>query len=263
MIHMFSPANIITSLNLLSGVFSILLILSGNLMDGVALIFLGAIFDFLDGFVARWTRSYSELGKQLDSLADIVTFGVAPGIMMFVVLTLSVTFDDGLSVFSSKQIAETWMQWLSSITKRDADLFPLVAFCIPFFSLFRLAKFNIDTKQSERFIGLPTPANTIFFCTYPLVLSDVDNKALNFLFDPSLIVVIILIMSFLLVSNMPLFSLKFKTFKWKGNEIRIIFLLISLLFIFVFHFWSIAIIVFLYLFLSLIENFYNARRNEI
>jgi CDP-diacylglycerol--serine O-phosphatidyltransferase len=144
---------------------------------------------------------------------------------------------------------------------------PFFALAIPFFSLFRLAKFNIDERQSQQFIGLPTPANTLFFMTFPLVLSYGDLSFLDWnvdIFQPEILAFLCVTMSILLIVEVPLFALKFNHFKWKENEMRYAFLLISAGLILVFKTWAIALIVFLYVVLSLVNNIFNKRKsNEI
>lgn len=263
---MFNLANLFTSANLISGVFAIILSFTGNIHLAVFSIFLGAIFDFLDGFFARIFNTSGELGKQLDSLADMVTFGVAPGVLMMVVLAS----DLSISNFSIEKTQLDFLTWINDLLSfKSADvLVPLAGLIIPFFSLFRLAKFNLDTRQTSSFIGLPTPANTLFFTTFPLVLvyGSADTSWLtSLLFNPLVIISLICLLGLLMVSEIPLFSLKIKGARWKGNETRLIFLLISLIFIFVFKVWAIAIIVLLYLMMSIIENTFikSKESNEI
>lgn len=271
MSKLFNIPNLLTAGNMLCGVLAILCALTSRPDLAVYLIFLGAIFDFLDGFVARKLKVDGEMGKQLDSLADMVTFGVAPGVIMFVILSNAPIFGtffhrgytDFPFGFNWKNL-EVGME--AAFSGGKVFLLSFLSLLIPFFSLFRLAKFNLDTRQSESFIGLPTPANTLFFMSYPLVLSnkEVFNQFDYFMFNPIVISVLVVVMSVLLVSEIPLFSLKFKHFKWKGNEVRFLFLLISFLFILVFRFWSLALIVFLYLILSLIQNkILKTSKNEI
>ncbi len=256
---MFNLANLVTSFNLLCGVFSVLFAVTGYIHWAVFAIFAGAIFDFLDGFIARAMNTMGELGKQLDSLADMVTFGVAPGVLMLVVLTLDFS---NFEVYSAELVRTSFIAWLDSWMKGTIDFFPLLALLIPFFSLFRLAKFNLDTRQTSSFIGLPTPANTLFYTSLPLVIvyksEDVMQLPYAYFFQPIVIGSLIVILSLMMVSEIPLFSLKVKNFKIKGNELRFLFLLISLVFILVFNVWAIAIIVLLYLILSILENtFFN------
>ena len=266
---MFNLANLFTAANLLSGITAILLALTGSWNIAPYAIFAGLIFDFLDGFVARFLNNSSEFGKQLDSLADIVTFGVAPGILMMVVLAINT--DSIVQVDSYDMIKDDFTLWINNMiyNNMSGSLFPLAGLMIPFFSLFRLAKFNVDSRQTDSFIGLPTPANTLFFMTFPLGLgycSDycIGNPIISFIFNPWIIVGLILLMGILMISEIPLFSLKLKNFQIKGNEIRIIFLLISLVFLLLFGLWSMALIVILYLTMSIAKNIFDKRKkNEI
>lgn len=259
---MFNIPNLFTAFNLLSGCVAIILAFAGRMDLAPFAIFAGAFFDFLDGFLARKLKVSGELGKQMDSLADMVTFGVAPGVIMFIMLVYLGDFPDGAVNVSG------WVEQMLNGT--TTNYYPLCALLIPFFSVFRLAKFNLDTRQTESFIGLPTPANTLFFMSYPLVASysmmDISEITgfTGFMFHPLSISVTILVMSLLLISEIPLFALKFKSFGIKGNEIRYIFLLISLIFIITFKVWALALIVFLYLVLSIIENFVlKTKKDEI
>lgn len=267
---MFNVANFFTASNLISGIMAILFVFSGHLNLAPYAIFAGLFFDFLDGFMARLFRTQGELGKQLDSLADMVTFGVAPGILMMEVLAFVLIESDLNYVVGESYLIEWFNEYLS--LSSFGSWFPFAGLLIPFFSLFRLANFNIDTRQSESFIGLPTPSNTLFFITFPALLfwSSFDSASgvLIFFFNPYFIVVLMFVFGLLMVSELPLFSLKIKSFGWKGNEIRILFLIISVIFIALFGALSIALIVFLYLILSIIQNkLYNStiktRQDEI
>ena len=262
---MFNIPNLFTGANMLCGCFAIILALSGGIHIAPYFIFLGAIFDFFDGFLARILKQQSELGKQLDSLADMITFGLAPGIIMMVICSI------GMGIQNSEIITPTsannlnyfldWINQLSTFSFSNFQfLIPLSALIIPFFSLFRLAKFNLDTRQSESFIGLPTPANTIFFMAFPLLLSQYGDSIgwqhdlIFWLIQPIVIIPIMVVMSLLLVSEIPLFALKFKHFKWKGNEIRFIFLISCGILIPTLWIWSIPIIVLLYIIFSVINS---------
>jgi CDP-diacylglycerol--serine O-phosphatidyltransferase len=263
---MFNLANVFTAANMISGIVAILFAFMGRIDLAPIAIFAGAFFDFFDGFIARKTGSDGELGKQLDSLADMITFGVAPGMIMLVIMTMNVP--EYLAQGHHEMIRYDFFDYLDDILSGEVNYsVPFFALTIPFFALFRLAKFNIDTRQTESFIGLPTPANTLFFMTFPLVLSYGGleyNETVELLFDPITLSVLIVGMSIMMVVNLPLFSLKFKSFKWKSNEIRYVFLLISSVLILLFKTWSIALIVFLYLNLSIIENlFFKKKEHEI
>ena len=271
---MFNLPNLFTAANMLSGVMAILLALAGRIDLAPFAVFAGALFDFLDGFAARKLKLAGEMGKQLDSLADMVTFGVAPGLIMMMVM---IQGGSSSALSANREFVEGFVEvnlgfgdWLNGVLEGEQNYWlPFVAVLIPFFSLFRLAKFNIDTRQSESFIGLPTPANTLFFMSFPLALSYGSPNGFmisvyQWLFHPLVLAALIAVMSIMLVSELPLFSLKFKSFGWAGNQIRYIFLLISLAFIVLFTVWSLALIVFLYLILSLVETkFVKQKRNEI
>lgn len=259
---MFNLANLFTAANLISGVLAILLALSGRIDLAPFAVFCGLVFDFLDGFVARLLKTNGELGKQLDSFADMVTFGVAPGVVMLVVMTIDPAnlATGSLSVGQIQSDYSTWFSELN-LTNLSGNYVPFLALLLPFFSMFRLAKFNLDTRQSESFIGLATPSMTLFFMVFPLALM-YSEKVPPVMFNTWLIVGLIFIFGLLMISEVPLFSLKIKTFGWKGNQIRVVFLLISLILIIVFKVWSIALIVFLYLILSMIENTFIKTKKE-
>ncbi len=287
MTRMFNIPNLFTAGNMLCGVFAIILAFAGRIDIAPYFIFLAAVLDFFDGFLARLLKQQGELGKQLDSLADMISFGLAPGIIMMVVLITQITpvnLEDIMwhgEYITSTTIVETrnggiyqppvWMlfdEWKSAFTDfKDIDFLPLAALIIPFFSMFRLAKFNIDTRQSESFIGLPTPANTIFFMAFPLLLTQYGNTTgwehdlIIWLVQPMVLIPIIIIMSLLLIAELPLFALKFKSFKWQGNEIRYIFLISCGILIPILLIWSIPIIVLLYLLLSFIHNTLRKKSN--
>lgn len=263
---MFNIANLFTAANMISGILAILLAFMGRIDLAPFAIFAGAIFDFFDGFIARKVGSDGEMGKQLDSLADMITFGVAPSIIMMVLMTMDIR--EFLRFHQYEVIHYDFFNYLWSLFEGEINYaLPFFALVIPFFSMFRLAKFNIDTRQTSSFIGLNTPANTLFLMTFPLVLcySDITySPATQMLYDPIYLSIIIVVMSVLMVVPLPMFSLKFKTFAWKTNEIRYVFLLISTAFILIFKTWAIALIVILYLILSLVENVVlKKKKNEI
>ncbi|MDO4462321.1 MAG: CDP-alcohol phosphatidyltransferase family protein [Bacteroidia bacterium] len=229
--------NSITSMNLLCGVVSVILSLTSvatgkdllgaeNLyLYPALLIFLGAVFDFFDGFAARMLHVSSDIGKELDSLADLCTFGFAPAGMY--ILYLSQNYADlGLVVY-----------------------FPIV---LVVFSALRLAKFNVDTRQTESFIGLTTTATAMFTASLFLALSTNDMLA-----DVKLgvwaIAIMVAIFSYLLVSEIPMFSLKVKSFGWKGNELRVALLAVALISLAVLGVGGIAFTILLYVLFSLIK----------
>lgn len=210
--------NFITSLNLFTGCIAVYLAFKGNYPGAFIAILLAAVFDFFDGFAARMLKAYSPMGKELDSLADMVSFGLAPGAIVF-------------SLLSSTKINE----WL-----------PFLAFLIPVFSGLRLAKFNIDERQTSSFIGMPTPANAIFWA------------GLAFSFTPFLVsngwilIALSLLFSYLLVAEIPMFALKIKDIAWKNNQVQYIFLIGCLILLVVFQFKAFAPIIGWYILLSVI-----------
>jgi len=282
---MFNLANLFTAANMLCGCISIILTLAGRIDIAPLFILGGAVLDFFDGFIARKLKIAGPLGKQLDSLADMITFGVAPGVLMLVMIILGIdisslipaedgarVYQNDLSYFVYFQVA-AWFQALVYEVPNNFDasikFLPFIAMAIPFFSMFRLAKFNIDENQSDKFIGVPTPLNTIFFLFFPLYFAfNLQNwghqpKFIHGLFDCYTLSAISVLFSLLMVSNIPMIALKFKNFTWKDNYFRFSLIGISLIIIPLLTFWAIPIIVFLYLFLSLIENYQTKKKNEI
>ena len=284
MFRMFTIPNLFTAANMLCGFVSIILALFGRIDLAPLFILAALVFDFLDGFIARKMNLQGELGKQLDSLADMVTFGIAPGIIMLVMIVIGIDFSTLLSKESGTNFQNTelsyyafiqiwdWIQALIYGVPNDFDAsikyLPFTALIIPFFAMFRLAKFNIDKRQSERFRGVPTPLNTIFFLFFPLYFSvnlnqwEHQEKWILMLFDCYTLSAITVLFSFLMVTDIPLISLKFKTWTWNENKFRYILVGSSLIIIPLFWIWAILIIVFLYLLLSLIEN-YQLKKHEV
>lgn len=274
---MFSIPNIVTALNMLSGVMATILTFSGRLDLAPFAIFAGAIFDFFDGFLARKLGVSGELGKQLDSLADMITFGLAPGLFMMNVIVVAIYLEGPYYSMSFNEYAHFQLNnWVNAVfhgvpNSMDASIkyLPFFGLIIPFFSMFRLAKFNIDERQTDSFIGLPTPLNTIFFCFFPLLLWFNFGHfyeglgIIPYILDPYVLAGVVVVMSLLLVSELPLFSLKFKSLGWKGNEVRYVFLILCSLFIVLFLVWSIPLIVILYLSFSLILQKSNSKEHEI
>lgn len=279
---MFTVANIITGFNLMFGVASIIFTFSGRLEWAVLAIIAGALCDFLDGFVARLLKQPSELGKQLDSLADMITFGVAPGVIVFVLLIISGAWD--IILENDGGFNDLWREgtmgsnvhywtstYLNDLVSNNSPFYashfygwykvmPFFALLIPFLSMFRLAKFNLDERQATGFIGLPTPANSLFFASFALLLWDgfgQDNwktvLSMTFIKDQLLLSFVVLF-SLLLVAEIPLFALKFTSFNWKGNQLRYSFLAASLILIIALWVWAIPVIVILYIVLSVLNN---------
>jgi len=230
--------NIITAFNLLSGLFAILATFENALLWAGFFIALGAFFDFFDGLAARLLNVKSDMGKEMDSLADIVTFGVAPGFIVYQLMNQSVNLPD-FSWFNFK-------------------IAPFLAFILPVFSAFRLAKFNIDTRQTTSFIGLPTPASALFFASLPFILSatySVNSVMLqNIIANYYILLGLIVLISVLMVSELPLFSLKFSSLKLSENKFRYFFLGISLVSLVFLQIAAFPLIISFYIVLSIIEN---------
>lgn len=237
-IAVFIP-NLITLLNLAAGTLAIFCAIYGDVGRAAILIGIASIFDFLDGFSARLLKAYSDIGKELDSLADVVSFGVAPGAIMFTLMQRAL-FGQIIPIY---QIDAPIWQWL----------FLLSALLIPIFSAYRLAKFNLDVRQSENFIGMPTPANAILWASFGIITAWSNNEELMILlFKPGNLLVAAIVTSLLLVSEIPMFSLKFRSFDFYGNWYRYAFLLAALLLIIFTGVYSVAIIILLYIALSIL-----------
>ena len=269
---MINVPNLFTAANMICGSLSIIFCLSGRIDWAVLGILFGIFFDFLDGFTARLLKKSNPLGRQLDSLADMITFGLAPGILMMVmiiVLTFPSQINLNLEPNAYAHIRFELNNWFSALCYNvpsdfDASIkfLPFCALAIPFFSLFRLAKFNLDDNQKFNFIGLPTPLNTFFFLFFPLFFLlnfnhwNMQEKWItSYLFNIYFISALCILMSMLLISRIRLFALKFNEFRLKGNEIKLLFILTSIIIILVFRVWAIPLIVFLYLSLSIINNY--------
>lgn len=213
------------------GCAGIAMVLGGQHEWAPFMIFAGAMFDFFDGFVARALKSDSELGKQLDSMSDLVTFGVLPALLL-------------VAMFNKDDFKMSWFYYL------------------PFFTItlgagYRLAKFNIDTRQTISFLGLPSPANGIFFASLFLGLefgAFPEFWLTNLLYQPITLYSIAVIFALLMVSEIPMFAMKVKGYGWKGNEFRYVLLILSLPLIVFFQFAGLSLSIILYILLSIIQN---------
>jgi CDP-diacylglycerol--serine O-phosphatidyltransferase len=240
--------NALTCCNLLCGCLGIMFTNSNKLDIAFYLVLVAAIFDFLDGFAARMLKVSSPIGKDLDSLADMVTFGVLPGFILF--------------------------HLIGSITLHQVDIsafnlyFPYIAFIVPVFSALRLAKFNNDTRQTDSFIGVNTPANTLLISSlgyiYVTVIDSKDGpgRFFDLFYNSYTLAGLTLLMSILLISELPIFALKFKNFGWADNKIRYVFLTIAAVLLILFQFFAFPFIIFLYILLSVINNTFNKEKNK-
>ena len=240
--------NLFTFLNLLSGLLAILMAASDRLAEAAGLVFLGIFFDFFDGFFARKFGIEGELGKQLDSLADMVTSGVVPGIVMFQMLLHA---SRGRWFMELSCETGSW----SSFEETFYYYLPFLGLLIPLASAYRLANFNIDERQTSSFIGLPTPAMSLLVVSLPLVLLYQEESFLvPWIRNIYSLTGLTLLGSFLLNANLPLFSLKFKDYGWKGNEFRYVFLLLSATLLAIFRIAAVPLIILFYVLLSVVQN---------
>lgn len=202
---------------------------------------IGIFFDFWDGFFARVLKVQSDLGLQLDSLADMVTSGVVPGLVMYQMLS---------------EIATNQEEYNLSSDNYYLGLLPFAGFIITLASCYRLAKFNVDTRQTDSFIGLPTPANALFILSLPVIEAHSDGTGVVFemLSNPFVLIGISLLSAYMLNAEIPLFSLKVKYFNWETNKIQVIFLILSILLLFFFQYLGIPLIILSYVALSVVNN---------
>lgn len=222
--------NMITCCNLLSGCVAAVFAFEGVYTIAFACIIMGAVFDFFDGLTARALKVSSPIGKELDSLADVITFGLAPATMAY--------------------------SWLCECASAHLDMLvasamPFAAFLLVAFSALRLAKFNVDERQTSSFIGLPTPANALFWGG--LVIGSHDVVVAQS-YGWVLVLVLILLFSWLLVAEIPMFSLKFKNLSWKSNRIAYTFLLVSLVLLVVLGWSGLSAVIGWYIILSLLTQ---------
>jgi CDP-diacylglycerol---serine O-phosphatidyltransferase len=218
--------NLLTLLNLLFGVIGIIWVLDGAILSGAYFVLLAAAFDFLDGFVARLLKVQSDIGKELDSLADVVSFWVLPGLILFMMTKNEV---------------------------KPESYLPYLILIVPMLSAYRLAKFNLDTRQSDRFIGLPTPANALFLSTLPYLA--LRWPALGeWLSSPLFLIILAWVFAILLVTELPMIALKFKSLTFSKNRFRYILIILSIGTFAWLQLAGIPLVILAYIGLSVIEN---------
>lgn len=215
--------NFLTCCNLLCGCFGIVFVLEGREIPAAYFVWLAGIFDFFDGFAARMLKVTSSIGKELDSLADVVSFGILPALVMYKMIS----------------------------TSSDSSALPYIGFTIAVFSALRLAIFNVDETQRDSFRGLNTPANTIFITSLPLLYNQVGR----WLYEPAVLVAITLLFSLLLVSRIEFFAFKFKSFRWEDNKLRFTFLLLAVLLLISLQYLAVPIVILLYIVFSLLDSY--------
>ncbi|MDP3913155.1 MAG: CDP-alcohol phosphatidyltransferase family protein [Bacteroidota bacterium] len=231
--------NAITALNLVSGSLAVFFAVDGQLGWASVFILVAAVFDFLDGFAARLLKAYSSIGKELDSLADMVSFGLAPAAIVFTMLEYTL-FGINQPI---QDIDANWSQWIVLFT----------SLIIPVAGAFRLAKFNTDDRQSEQFLGMPIPANAIFFASLGLILELGTNLSVqSVILNKYVILAAVFGCSFLMVSELPMFSMKFKNLHLKENAIRFLFLGSTVLMIIFLQVYALPLIIIWYVLLSAI-----------
>ena len=231
--------NAITALNLVCGSLAVFFAVDGQLGWAAVFILAAAVFDFLDGFAARLLKAYSSIGKELDSLADMISFGLAPAAMVFTMLEFTL-FGKNQPI---QDIDATWSQWIVLYT----------SLLIPIAGAFRLAKFNTDDRQSEQFLGMPIPANAIFFASLGLILELGTNQAISaVILNKYMLLASVFICSFLMVSELPMFSMKFKNLHLKENALRFLFLGITVLMLIFLQVYALPLIIIWYVALSAI-----------
>lgn len=219
--------NAVTCLNLFAGCLALTQIFAGNLEIAAYLVGLAAAFDFADGLLARALHASSPIGKDLDSLADMVSFGVVPGAFLFDLLM---------------QAGAGTPSWL-----------PYAGFVVTVFSALRLAKFNNDTRQTTSFIGLPTPACTLVVASLPLILAHDSFHVTSFILNPWVLLGLTALLSGLLVAEIPLFALKFKNLRWQDNGVQFVFLLLTVLLLLGLQATAIPLVVLLYVLMSMVR----------
>jgi len=236
--------NALTSLNLLCGCVAVLFVVSGDLVTAAVFACLGIFFDFFDGLAARLFNAHSAVGLQFDSLADMVTSGLVPGFVMVQLLSKSYTgsYFEIDQLFASQGWGASLQSWL-----------PLIGLLIVVASGYRLAKFNVDERQTDSFIGLPTPANTLLILSLALILEFQDTQWVNeFILNSWFLVGITIASSILLNAELPLFALKFKTWDIKSNSKRYVFLAFCLVSLVLLKFLAIPLIIAVYILVSLV-----------
>lgn len=241
--------NIITLLNVFCGCVATVFAVLNNLEMAAFFVFLGIFFDFFDGLAARALKVKSELGLQLDSLADVITSGLVPGIVMFQLLNMS--YSGGWNIGLH----------LDSATP-DIPLIPFFGFLITLASAYRLAKFNLDENQVSSFVGLPTPANALLILSFPLILFYHNNDYLNaIILNKWFLIGTTLLSSYLLNAKIGLFALKFKNWSFKDNALRYIFITVSFVLVLTLKYMAIPGIIAFYVISSMVNNLKAPKRD--
>ncbi|MCP9198289.1 CDP-alcohol phosphatidyltransferase family protein [Gramella sp. GC03-9] len=236
--------NIITLLNLFSGSIAVIFAVKGNLVLAAIFVALGIFFDFFDGLAARVLDVKSEVGLQLDSLADVVTSGVVPGIVMYQLMNKALPASEFMNA-----------EWDSSVFDVSIKPFALLGLLIILASAYRLAKFNVDERQTDSFIGLPTPANALLILSLPLILTyQPTGLASSLILNEWFLLGLTLVSCYLLNAELPLFALKFSDWGFKENKLRYFFIACCVALILLLKFVAVPAIILLYVLLSVFSN---------
>ncbi len=250
--------NIITGLNMLCGTLAAIFAVQGNLIMAALFVGLGIFFDFFDGLAARALNVKSEVGLQLDSLADMITSGLVPGIVMYQLFlrALPGTKDPTADSWSA-DAASTWLEW-------NIPFLAVIGLFIVLAAGYRLAKFNVDDRQTDSFIGLPTPANAMLVLSLPLILVYQPHPiAVSLILNEWFLVGLTLFSCYILNAEIPLFALKFSDWSFNKNKLRYSFIAFCLIMIIIFQFIAIPLIIASYVLLSIISNKSEAKKTKL
>lgn len=233
---LFNLANILTLINLFSGCMAVVFLFNYQMELVPYCVLVSLVADFLDGFAARLTKNPTDIGLQLDSLADVVSFGVVPGAIIFQLLFQKYEMSDQL------------------ISTNRMYLYSAPAFIITLFAALRLAKFNVDERQTDGFIGLATPAATMFVVGLLLVFLNNTFGLTSFIFTGKVLYGTVALLSILMIAELPMFGFKFKSYGWKGNEVKYLFIILSVVLLAALKFAAVSLIIILYVIVSLIQK---------
>lgn len=235
--------NIITLGNLLCGTIAVIFAIKGDFTATAILVLAGIVFDFFDGFAARLLNVQGELGKQLDSLADMVTSGVVPGIVMLKMIEIAID-KDAVGYFGIDEYGAT------------GSNLPYLGLLLTLGACYRLAKFNIDERQSDSFIGLPTPAMCLFVVSLPLIAEYASQSFfVNLVLNHWFLLIVTVLLTFIMNAEISLFSLKFKEFSFKKNIVKYSFLLVAIILLVTLKIVAVPLIILCYILLSLVNRF--------
>lgn len=233
--------NILTCINVLSGCIACVMAFEGNYFWVIFWLIIAAVVDFFDGFSARLLKAYSSIGKDLDSLADMVSFGLAPAVLVF------------------RFLSDSYV--LKTLTFPFAEYIPYLSFMLVIFSALRLAKFNNDERQTKSFIGLPTPPNALFWISLCYGLN-INTIGMPVQVSFYLILVLIVVFSLLMVSEIPMFSLKVENFGIKGNELRYLLIVLMIIAVIFGGLLGIAAGIIIYVLMSIVSSSLSQKQNK-